>query len=205
MGFFDALVDPLDIGGSGAAEATVETAQTNADLLRRFSDVSQANLQPFLEAGNRQLPGLEFGASPEGFFNQANELRPIIQGIQKPVVEDRLRDLSSVLGAAGKTRSGAAGLAAADIQQDADLSLLLQLQSVLTGRQQTIAGQGTQTGGQLAELGLEAGETLGDIQSRGILGGQQARAAGQQNLLKLAGLSTDFANRPATPATAPVL
>ena len=43
------MLDPLGISGTAAAESTVASAQANADLMRGFSDVSQANLQPFLD------------------------------------------------------------------------------------------------------------------------------------------------------------
>ena len=186
-------LDPLDIGGTDAAKNTLKTAQTNADLMRTFSDQSQANLQPFLDVSNAQLPGLEQGATAAGFFDQANALRPIASELAGPVVDDQLRNLSSQLGASGQTRSGFAGTSAANIREDADLGMLLQLQQMLTGRSQKVAGLGSNTGSNLARLGQSSAEQLGKIQSQGILGSQQALAAGQQNLLGLAGLGAQFA------------
>jgi len=195
MGFsLSSLLDPLDLSGQGAAAGALETSQVNADLLRGFSDASQANLQPFLDVSNRQLPALEASATPEGFFNDANALRPLASELAAPIVADRTRDLTSQLGSTGLTRSGFAGTAAADIQEDADLSMLLQLQTMLQGRRQRVAGQGSATGGNLARLGASSAEQLGSVQSQGILSAAQATAAGQQNLLSLAGLGANFAN-----------
>lgn len=186
------ILDPLDLGGRGAAESTLSTARTNADLLRGFSDQSQANLQPFLDLSNAQLGPLEAGATPEGFFDVATQLRPLASAISQPIAQKGLRDLSSQLGSAGLTRSGFAGTAAADVQEDADLGVLLQLQSMLTGRRQQVAGLGQGTGQNLARIGQQSAEQLGQIGSQGILGSQQALAAGQQNLIGLAGLGAQF-------------
>jgi hypothetical protein len=198
MGFFSdlldpsTLMDPLGLSGSAAADQITGTAQTNSDLLRGFSDVSQENLQPFLDVSNQQLPALEAGASPEGFFNDANALRPLASSITQPIVEEQIGNLSSSLGSKGLTRSGFAATSAAGIQEDADLSMLLQLQQMLQGRRSTVAGQGAQAGGNLARIGQQSAEQIGQIQSQGVLGGQQALAAGQQNMIGLAGLATDF-------------
>jgi len=197
------ILDPLDLGGTQAAESTLATAQTNAELLREFSDITQANLQPFLDVSNRQLPGLEAAATPEGFFGQAEELRPIVQELGAPIVEDRLRDLSASLGQTGSTRSGFAGTAAAQIQEDVDLSLLLQLQSTLQGRREQVTGLGTDTGTNLARLGESSAEQIAGVQSQGILGAAGATAAGQQNIVNLLGLGADFLNRPSTPPPTP--
>lgn len=193
------ILDPLDIGGGRAAAGQVEGAQANAELLRTFFNQSQENLSPFLDAANRTLPGLEQGASPEGFFGDIEALRPIVSSINQPIVEDRLRDFSSEIGSKGLTRSGFAATGAADIQEDADLSLLLQLQSMLSARKQQVAGFGPTSGTNLSRLGASSAEQIGGVQSRGVIGAQSARAGGQQNILDLAGLGAEFLN----PATLP--
>ncbi len=38
------FLDPLDFGGTQAAEQTLESARANAALLRQFSDQSQADV-----------------------------------------------------------------------------------------------------------------------------------------------------------------
>lgn len=186
------VLDPLDISGAGAAESQIESSQQAADTLRLFFDQAQQNLQPFLDVGNRALPGLETAARPGSFFDIANTLRPTVEGITEPVLQDQLRTLGAGLGARGLTRSGFAGQAAADIQGDLDLSLLLQLQDQFTQRGQVVAGQGQQAGGQLAGLGQQAAENIGNVLSQGVLGAQQATAAGQQNVLGLAGFGANF-------------
>lgn len=188
------IFDPLDLGGGRAAQGLVDNAESNAKLLRTFFDQSQQNLDPFLDVANRALPGLEQSATPEGFFGDIDALRPIVSQITQPIVEDRLRDFNSQLGAAGQTRSGFAATGAADIQEDADLNLLLQLQSMLTGRRQQVAGFGTGTGKVLSQLGQSSAEQIGSVRGAGIRGGAAATAAGQQNIIDLAGLGVEFAN-----------
>jgi hypothetical protein len=196
MGLLDSIPigagDPLGLTGNQAAAGQIDTAQANADLLRSFSDKTQANLQPFLDVSNRQLPGLEAASSVGGFFDDANALRPFVSELTAPIVEDRTRDLSSQLGAKGLTRSGFAGRAAADIQEDADLSVLLQLQDMLKSRRSTVAGLGAGTGGNLARLGQSSAENLASVQSQGIMGAAQAQAQGNQNFVNLAALGSQF-------------
>lgn len=192
------IFDPLDLGGGRAAASSVATAETNAQLLRTFFDQSQQNLDPFLDVANRTLPGLEQSATPEGFFGDIDALRPIVSQITQPIVQDGLRDFNSELGAAGQTRSGFAATGAADIQEDADLNLLLQLQSMLTGRRQQVAGFGTGTGKVLSQLGQSSGEQVANVRGAGIRGGAAATAAGQQNVLDLAGLGAEFFNTPSS-------
>jgi hypothetical protein len=184
--------DVLGISGQAGAESAINAAQTNSELLRGFSDQSQANLQPFLDLSNAQLGPLEAGATPQGFFDQANQLRPLARSISQPIAEEAFRDLGSQLGATGRTRSGFAGSSAADIQEDADLSVLLQLQSMLTGRRQQVAGFGQGSGQNLARIGQQSAEQIGQIQSEGVIRSQQALGQGQQNLLSLAGLGSQF-------------
>lgn len=189
---FTKILDPLDLGGTQSAERTIESAKSNAELLRRFSDVSQANLQPFLDVGTRALPGLEAGATPGGFFGDIEALRPFAESIADPIAERGIEELTTRLASQGQFRSGGAVTGAADIREQADIAALLELQSLLTGRRQQITGTGAGTGSELAGLGHRAGEQLAGIQSQGIFGAAQARAAGQQNLLALGGLGAEF-------------
>jgi len=159
-------------------------------------DVGQENLQPFLDLGNQQLPALEQGASVGGFFDDPNALRPLVSEINQPIIDDRLRDLNTQLGQTGLTRSGFAAQAAADIQEDADLSLLLQLQEMFSGRRQQVAGVGGQAGTTLGRLGQQSAEQLSGIRSREQLADITGKAQQTQNLLGLAGLGIEFANRP---------
>lgn len=186
----------IELTGQGLTPAAIEAAAGrqggDAGILREFSDISQANLQPFLDVANRQLPGLEAAATPQGFFGDAEALRPIVEQIGAPIVEDRLRDLSSALGQQGSTRSGFAALSAAQVQEDVDLSLLLQLQSMLQGRRGAVAGFGANTGESLARLGQSSAGNLASAQSQGFLNSAQADVADTQNLINLASLATDF-------------
>ena len=189
------ILDPLDLGGRGAAEGAVRSAKDSAAILREFFDKSQENLQPFLDVSQAQLPGLEASATPEGFFGEANALRPIAQGISDDLVNNRLRDFNASLGAAGATRSGGAISGAADIQEQADLAVLLELNEMLQGRRQRIAGQGGVTGGNLSRLGQSAAEQLADVQASGFAGAGAAKAAGAQNFINLAALGSQFIPR----------
>lgn len=194
------FLDPLDFGGRGAAEGQIEASQSAADISRRFFDISQANLQPFLDLSNQQLAGLQASATPGQAFDIAQTLRPAAEEITAPILQERLRELGAGLGARGLTRSGFAGTAAADIQEDLDLSLLLQLQSQFTQRRQAVAGQGQQAGSVLSQLGQRSGEDIANILSEGVLGAQQTQAAGTQNLLGLAGFGASFLGNQGQPA-----
>lgn len=197
------FIDPLDLGGRGAAESQVEASQSAADISRRFFDISQANLQPFLDLSNEQLAGLQSSATPGQAFDIAQTLRPAVDQITAPILQERLGELSAGLGAKGLTRSGFAAKSAADIQEDLDLSLLLQLQSQFTGRRQAVAGQGQQAGTALAQLGQQSGEDIASILSQGVLGAQQTRAAGQQNVLQGLGFGASFLGNQGQPALDP--
>lgn len=163
---------------------------------RNMFDVGQENLQPFLDLGNQQLPALEQGASVGGFFNDPNALRPLVSELNQPIVDERMRDLNTSLGQSGLTRSGFAGTAAADIQEDADLSLLLQLQEMFSGRRQQVAGVGGQAGSNLGRLGQQSAEQLSSIRSREQLADIQGKAQQQTNLFGLAGIGAEFFNQP---------
>ena len=116
--------------------------------------------------------------------------------INQPILDEKFRDLNTSLGQAGLTRSGFAGTAAADIQEDADLSLLLQLQEMFSGRRQQVAGVGGQAGTTLGALGQRSAEQLSGIRSREQLADIQGKAQQTTNLFGLAGLGAEFFNQP---------
>ena len=192
MGLLGTTPDPLDLGGTAAAKSTIKSARTSADLIRRFSEQSQANLQPFLDLSQRTLPGLEAGATLPGFFSGLEELRPIAESISGPVAEERLREFNTSLAQRGLTRSGVAATGAADIQEQADLEVLLQLQSMFTSRQQAVVGGGVGTATNLSRLGERSSRDIADILGGGQRSAGQAVAAGQQNIIDLAGFGAGF-------------
>ncbi len=186
------ILDPLDLSGQQAAESTVESAEDSAALQKQFSDITQANLQPFLDLASRTLPGLEAGATPGGFFGDVEALRPLAQQVAAPVAQEQTQQLNAILASQGQSRSGGAISGAADIQEQADLAALFQLQDMLTARRQKVVGAGAQTGTTLGALGQQSAEGIAETSSEGILRGAQARAQGTQNLLGIAGTVAEF-------------
>ena len=117
MGLFgldsDKLFDPLDLGGSAARDAAKDAGKIQheqfmkglAELQRQFG-ISQGNIDPFVQAGQGQLPFLEQGASVEGFDQILGDI--MNTDIFGELVEDRTRSVEGMLAAGGDMRSGKA-------------------------------------------------------------------------------------------------
>ena len=205
----DASLGVQLFGGERAADATIKAAQNAVNLNSFFFNKSQENLAPFSEFGTNLLPGLEDSASMEGFFGDAAELGPIVQGLNAGAIQEQTRDINSQLGARGLTRSGAGVEAVAGVSQALNLERLLSLSGQLQGRRERLAGLGTGTSQALAGLGQASAESSANLLGQGILGAAQARAQGQQGLLNIGGAAaSSFAgrqssggNQPGTAAT----
>lgn len=144
-----------DAGARAAEEANRLTAQGIAELRRQFTQ-TQANVQPFIQAGTSQLPGLQEGATIGGFGARLAEL--FSGGALDPLIEERTRATKGALSSAGLTRSGTAIEELSAIPQD----IALFIENLLTGRSQNLAA-----GGQNAALGLGGigAQTSGNIAS----------------------------------------
>jgi hypothetical protein len=165
----------------------------------RFAE-TQANLQPFIQAGQVGIQGLQQAGTAQGLDQRLGD---IFSGSTfQNLLGERTRAAQGGLAAAGLTRSGAGLQAIANVPQ----GLGLQLEGILAQRQGTLAGLGQTTAAQLGGLGQSnvnqiSGllENIGQTQSQGILGQGQADAARNAALLQglgsLAGAGIGFATQ----------
>ena len=151
--------------GSRAATAANQQTQLGID-----------QLQPFQAAGAAQLPGLAEGATVGGLDARLAEI--FNSDTFGSLVDDRTRGVQGQLAAGGLTRSGAGVESIANVGSE----LGLQLEQLLTGRSQSLAGQGLGAAGGIANLFSEKGQNT----SSGILADAQASASFGTNAAKLA-------------------
>lgn len=174
-------------GRKGAAAATAASdaiAEANREAtaeIRRQFDITQEQLQPFVEAGTRQLPIQEERATVEGLDAILGQIfgGESFQNLR----DERTRSIEGQLAAGGLTRSGTALQEAANIPTD----IGFQIEQLLTGRSGALAGQGQGTAVQVGQFGARASgdiagitQETGAARSSGILAGQQAKAAARQ-------------------------
>lgn len=173
-------------GGRAAGAANVFAQQAIGEQRRQF-DITQANIDPFIQAGTAQLPALTQGTTAAGLDERLAE----IFGTEafEALRSERTRAIEGQLAAGGLTRSGTA------IQQAANIpaSLGLAIEELLTGRSAGLAtggltaatglgAIGQQTSGRISDVLLQQGQNV----ASGILTDQQARAKGAQNIVSLA-------------------
>lgn len=162
-----------DITGKSAQDAIDEAAQTQAGFQNQILDL----LRPTVEAGQAQLDPLAQSATLKGFGANIGDI--LSSGALDPVIAERQKASQAALAGAGLRRSSEAGRRAAQIPTDMAFSV----EQELNRRRGNIAGLGERATGQTAgTLG-----NIGSILGQGILGGQQAGAAGTQNIMGLLG------------------
>lgn len=142
--------------GSQAASAANKATQQGIDMIT-----------PFVEAGSSQLEGLASGATVSGLDERLGEI--FNSDTFQSLIGDRERGVQSQLAAGGLTRSGAGLESIANVGSE----LGLQLENLLTGRSQSLAGQGLNAGNSVASMFTKQGENT----SSGILSDAQASAA----------------------------
>ncbi|MEW8042499.1 MAG: tail fiber domain-containing protein [Candidatus Thiodiazotropha endolucinida] len=167
-----------------AAEAQVKSTRLGVDELRRQFDATQANLLPFIEAGQ----GVVGDVTSAGTVGGLNErLAAIMGGSQfDALVDEREREVQNHLARSGLRRSGAAMKAAAAIPTD----IALAVEQALYGRQASLMGSGQNAAAGLGALGASNSGNIANLfsqmgqgQSNAILQGQQANAQRGANLL----------------------
>jgi len=95
-----------DDSGARAAEEANRLSQQGIDELRRQFDVTQGNVDPFIQAGIGQIGALEEGTTAEGFGARLDRI--FGSGALDPLIEKRTRAVQGQLAAGGLTRSGTA-------------------------------------------------------------------------------------------------
>lgn len=169
---------------SDAAGAEIEASKLGVDELRRQFDVTQENVQPVVDAGTAQLSGLQAGATPQGLEATLAQIFSG-EGFQS-LRDERTRSIEGQLGARGLTRSGTAIERVANIPTELGFAI----EQLLTGRSQSVAGQGQSAGINLGQIGAAISGGIADLlkgqgvsKGAGILGDAQAGAAGFGNIL----------------------
>lgn len=136
-----------------------------------FDPRAQANIPP--------SSAYQPGTSPGTAFNP-----------YAAIVEERRKEAQDALSRAGLTRSGSAAMAAAEIP----IEVATQIENLLYGRQQQLAGSGQNAAVQQGGFGAQTAGRIGDLQGQigaalgqGALGQAQIRAQATQNLVNIAG------------------
>lgn len=181
------------VGGKGAEDAAEKAARQAVKGQRRgidalqqqFGQTSQA-FQPFIDFGAQQRGALEQGQTAGGLDERLAQIfnTDSFQALR----DERELAVQGQLAAGGLTRSGTA------LQQISNVptELGFGIESLLRGREESIAGQGFGATSALAGFGsqnaanvanLQAG--IGQSQASGTIAAQQARAAHTQDLFNI--------------------
>lgn len=168
-----------DAGVRGAEEANILSQQGIDELRRQFGE-TQADVDPFIQAGIAQLPALQAGATPGGFG--ANLQAIFGSGALDPLVEERTRAAQGALASAGLTRSGTAIQELSAIPQE----LGLNIENLLFNRQAGLAGGGQSAALNLGQLGAQSAGNIANIfgqQGQNIFAGRTQDAQRQADLI----------------------
>ena len=195
---FESAKGGNEAGGASAAAINAASMREIEELRRQF-DVTQGNIQPFLDVGTAQLGGLAEGATIGGLDERLGQIfsGQNFQNLQ----QERTRAVEGQLAAGGLTRSGTAIAEAANVPT----SLGFAIEDLLTGRATGLAGSGQNAAVGLGSLGAQTSGQIGaslagqgQATASGILADQQAQAAGQQNnIAAAAGIAALFFSDPA--------
>lgn len=152
-----------------AADAQVEAARIASEELKRQFDLARSDLQPFVAAGTGALSQIQNGATVAGMDERIRSLAN--SETFGALRDERLRGVTSHLGAVGLRRSGAAAEEIANL----DTSLLLGLENDLFARQSGLATNAQNAAGGQAAQAINTGNSLASLQ----VGAGDAIAAGR--------------------------
>ena len=190
MGFFSSAIGNLGksfgFGITGPQDAANQIALANELAQKEIQgqfESTQGLLQPFISAGTQALPQVQQGTTAGGIDERLGEI--FGGGAFQNLVGERTRAVQGQLSAAGLDRSGGALLEAARVPTELGFGL----ENLIQGRATGLAGQGLSTSLNLGQFGAQKSANIanlisgtGQAQASGILGTEQARAAGQKNL-----------------------
>lgn len=142
------------------------------NVIQKFNQLGIDELRGFADAGQGQLESLISGASIGGLDERLAQI--FSTDTFGSIQAERERGVQSQLAAGGLTRSGTGVSALADV----GTNLGLQIEQLLTGRSQQLAGQGLQASGGIADLFSATGAG----QASGILADAQTRAGVSGNI-----------------------
>jgi len=195
-GWTGPFADPLDLSGNQAgaaakkaASGVVGAAQSAADEQRRQSEITNANLKPWVTAGTGAL-GIQQDLTG---INGAAAQKTAMGNMQPTPGQLFLQQQNekALLAKAAATGGLGGGNVRADLNK---LGVLNAAENFNTdyNRFAGISGTGQTAGSNLAGLGQQSAGSIanlqqqaGDARASGILGAGQARAAGLQNVASL--------------------
>ena len=180
--------DPLDFSGIQGGQAAQDAADIQNQrymqglaLLREMFNQSQSNIQPFMAAGERALPGLAGQTTVQGLDATLQQIMDT--DMFESLLDERMRGAQGMLAAGGLSRSGTAMEAGAAIPTD----LALELANLIRGNSAQLASMGQNAavgaGSNAMNFGNQGANQLGlsgNALASGILGTQQAQAQGAQ-------------------------
>lgn len=181
-----------DITGQTAAEAAKASAGTVNEELRRQFALTQANLGPAVEAGQRTLPGLESQLTPGGFTENIQALLPELQSFLGPTQQGRITAGSDMLRAAGLDPSAGVQSELGKIDPATVADLLLGAEADLFGNRFGLTQLGESAGTTISELGQRTGADIVQGNISADAASNAAKSSGTQNLIALAGLAASF-------------
>lgn len=174
--------------GSDAAALEAAANQQAIDELRRQFGITQENIAPFLEAGQRAVPGLELGSTVGGLDQRLREI--FNTDIFGSLVDERTKAVDRRNAASGNFGSGAGLLDAARVPTELGLGF----EQLINNRLAGLAGSGQNAALGLGSLGAQNSQSIasllqdsGRARSSGFLTDAQSRAQFGQQLGGLAG------------------
>jgi len=169
-----------------ATKQSIRGIEQGIEAIEGSTEAALTAQQPFFAAGQQGLQDFSGGATLQGFGGNLQDI--FSSGALDPLISERQRAAQSALGSAGLTRSGAAATSAANIPAE----LAFQIEALLSGRQQNLAGIGQQAAGNISNIEQLSGSNIaaartnqGQVTSSGTLGTAQAKQAGLENIAGL--------------------
>jgi hypothetical protein len=166
-----------------ASKATQAGMQKGVDYIQNNQDQYRGQIQPYADQGGQFLQPQAQGATLQGFGQNMNDMYN--SNALQPMIDERMRDANSYMSSQGLSRSGGAAQAAADIPAE----MMMQLEQMLYGRGSNMLDTGYNANQNLAQFGQQDATNIANLysgqgaaESSGILGKQQARQAGFENI-----------------------
>jgi len=173
---------------SNAEQPIKEGTAKAVEELRRQFDITQENLQPFIEAGTGALPDFIEGSTLEGISGRLSDI--FDTDIFGNLVKESRNILESGASAFGLTRSGSFfdDLSKIPLQEGLGLEGLLQgrlgnLVGLGSGTSTNVAQLGAQKSGNIASLFQAQGSQVGTLRAQGAANRANARNSFTQGLL----------------------
>lgn len=161
-------------GSQGGIDESAAISQSAIDELKRQFGLVEEDVQPAIELGERQIPGVEQAATVGGLDEILGEI--FNTDIFKNLVAERTRGVEGALSAGGLTRSGAAVKELSAIPQD--IGLLLE--SLITGRKTDLFKTGLGASLDLGGLGIQGASAQAGVATqqagRSFTAGQKDQA-----------------------------